>query len=137
MKRSSIKHRKTKRKPKARKQFKEFKTLWLRSTCWLCERRLAVDPHHIVNRKGDAWDDPRNLTALCRSCHDRIEGDQIDITGRKLRQWTTEDVERAKRRHDPDNYDPAYLDYLRHPEKYLREHGTMIYQETDNVSTDL
>ena len=124
-----MKHKPTKRKPKARKQFKEFKAKWLHSRCWLCERRAAVDPHHIVNRKGDAWDDPRNLSALCRSCHDRIEGEQIDITGRRLRQWTTEDVERAKRRWDPDNYDPAYLDYLRNWEKNYRETGRMEYQE--------
>ena len=124
-----MKRKPTKRGKVARKQFAEFKRKWLGTRCPMCERRATIDPHHIVKRKGDAWDDPRNLIALCRNCHDRVEGDWIDVTGRRHRQWTDEDVERAKRRVDPDNWDARYLDYLRHFEKHLRETGSMEYQE--------
>jgi hypothetical protein len=138
MKRSRIKHRKTKRGPEAQRQFDEFKDQWLGKLCWLCEFDIATEAHHIDGRCGDAWDDPRNLAAVCWLCHRRYhDGEQTTITGRKLRQWTDEDVERAKRRWDPPHYDPAYLDYLRYPERYEREHGTMIYQEKDNVPTDV
>jgi hypothetical protein len=130
MKRSSIKNRKTKRGPKAQRQFDEFKAAWTGRPCCLCERQWMRDIHHIVKRKGDAWDDPRNLLAVCWTCHARIhDGDQTTMGGQKLRQWTDEDIERAKRRWDPDNYDPAYLDYLRNWERHYRETGRMEYQE--------
>jgi hypothetical protein len=85
----------------------------------------------MAKRKGDAWDDPRNLLAVCGMCHARIDADQHDINGRLLWQWTDEDVERAKRLWDPDNWDPAYLEYLRNWERHYRETGRMEYQEGD------
>ena len=129
MKRSRLKRKPTRRGPEAQRHIDEFKAAWMGRPCWLCEAAPAVDPHHIAPRKGDAWDDPRDLAALCRMCHTRIDADQIDITVRRLRQWTTEDVERAKRRWDPDNWDPAYLEYLRNWERHYRETGRMEYQE--------
>jgi hypothetical protein len=51
------------------------------------------------------------------------------MDGRKYPAWSTEDVERAKRRWDSDNYDPAYLEYLRNWERHYRETGRMEYEE--------
>jgi len=134
MKRSRIKHRKTTRTPEAQSHLDDFRDRWIDKLCWLCGESVYVNTiHHIVRRRGDVYDDPRNLSLVCWMCHQRIHhGDQRLVSGTILRAWTDEDVERAKRRHDPDNYDPAFLDYLRCPEKYEREHGTMIYQEGDN-----
>jgi hypothetical protein len=131
MKRSSIKHRKTKRGPEAQRHIDEFRERWEMERCWLCETRVYISHiHHIVTRKGDAWDDPRNLSKVCWLCHARIHGgEQTTVDGRKHPAWTTEDVERAKQRWDPDNWDPAYLDYLRNWEKNYRETGRMEYQE--------
>jgi len=132
MKRSRIKRRKTKRSKEAQRHIDQFTERWQDGPCWLCDERtlIILHVHHIVHRRGDIYDDPRNLASVCWLCHARIHsGEQITMGGRKCPAWTDEDVERAKRRHDPDHYDPAYLDYLRYPEKYLREHGTMEYQE--------
>ena len=129
MKRSRIKAKPTKRGPKASKQFADYKTEWTGRPCCLCERQRMRDIHHMAKRKGDAWDDPRNLLAVCGMCHARIDADQHDTNGRLLSQWTDEDAERAKRRHDPDHYDPAFLDYLRNWERHYRETGQMEYQE--------
>ena len=133
-----MKRRKTKRKPEAQRHLDEFRGRWKMSRCWLCEtRNYALHVHHIVGRKGDTYDDPRNLASVCWLCHARIHGGEqtirslIAIGGRKLRQWTDEDVERAKRRWDPDNWDPAYLEYLRNWERHYRETGRMEYQEGD------
>jgi hypothetical protein len=126
-----MKRRKTKRNPEAQRHLDEFRDRWKMSRCWLCEtRNYVLHVHHIVGRKGDAYDNPRNLSSVCWLCHARIHGgEQTTIHGRKHAAWTDEDVERAKRRHDPDNWDPAYLDYLRRPEAYERKYGTMEYQE--------
>jgi hypothetical protein len=128
VKRSRIKAKPTRRGPEAQRQFDEFKAEWTGRPCCLCERQWMRDIHHIAKRKGDAWDDPRNLLAVCGMCHARIDADQHNINGRLLRQWTDEDVERAKRRWDPDNWDPAYLDYLRNWERHYRETGRTEYE---------
>ena len=131
MKRSNIKRKPTNRTKEAARVMKEFRAEHLTPgcRCWLCESKQAVDPHHIAKRRGDMYDDPRNLLAVCGDCHKRIDADFRTMGGRLLRQWTFEDVERAKRRHDPDNWDPRFLDYLRNWEKNYRETGRMEYQE--------
>ena len=132
MKRSRIKAKPTNRGPEAQRHIDEFRDRWRDLPCWLCGGRGAIVPHvhHIVNRRGDIYDDPRNLSSVCWLCHARIHGgDQTTMDGRKHPAWTDEDVERAKRRHDPDNYDPAYLDYLRNWERHYRETGRMEYEE--------
>ena len=132
MKRSRIKHRKTKRKLESQRHIDQFTERWQDGPCWLCGERtlIILHVHHIAHRRGDIYDDPRNLASVCWLCHARIHsGEQITMDGRKHQAWTTEDVERAKQRWDPDNYDPAYLDYLRNWERHYRETGRMEYQE--------
>jgi hypothetical protein len=134
MKRSRMKRKSTKRGKEAQRVIDEFRAQYCApgKRCWLCETEQATEIHHIVRRRGDIYDDRRNLLAVSWLSHQRLHhGPQTIFSGRVLPAWTDKDVERAKRRWDPDNWDPAYLDYLRHPEKYLREHGTMIYQEKD------
>ena len=139
MKRSHIKQRKTKRTPVAQQVIDDFRDEWSNKPCPLCggyQRQYEI--HHIVKRRGKVYDDRRNLLPTCWLCHERIHtGDQRTMGGAILRAWTDEDVERAKRRHDPDHYDPAYLDYLRNWERHYRETGRTEYQENDDVSTDL
>ena len=131
MKRSPIKRRKTKRKSEAQRHIDEFRERWKHHPCWHCETRTyPLEVHHMEGRKGDAWDDPRDLASLCSLCHKRRhQGEQTTVDGRKHAAITREDVERAKRRWDPDNWDPAYLDYLRRWERHYRETGHMEYQE--------
>jgi hypothetical protein len=122
--------RKTKRSKEAQQQYEAFKAEWMGRLCWLCEAEEITEIHHMARRRGDIYDDPRNLSALGWMCHRRYhDGEQRTVGGNVLRAWTDEDVERAKRRHDPDNYDPAYLDYLRNWERHYRETGRMEYQE--------
>ena len=117
-----MKRKPTKRSPEGQQSMDEFKALHIGKRCWLCERERSVWRHHIVFRKGDEHDDLRNLLAVCLTCHRRIhDGEQTLVTGRKLPGWKLDDVLRAKRRHDPDNYDPEFLDRLAHPERLLRE----------------
>ena len=119
-----MKRHKTKRGKQAQQVIDAFRAEHLApgKRCMMCEREQATDPHHIEKRRGDQYDVPENLLAVCRLCHDRIEhGPQTLIGGKVLPAWTREDVLRAKRRHDPDNYDPEFLDRLAHPERLLRE----------------
>jgi len=134
-------HDEVKRKPtNYGPQYQQFKRRNKRRVCSTCHR-MGTDPHHIIYRDGKAWDDERNLLWVCRWCHNRLHGQTQVIDGSRIAGWRKDVAERiameAKERIDPDHYDPAYLDYLRHPEKYLREHGTMIYQEIENVPTDV
>ena len=131
MKRSRIKAKPTKRTKVAQRHIDDFQDRWRDHPCWLCGNPYyKLHVHHIVFRDGASWDDPRNLASVCWLCHARIHGGaQTTIDGRRHPAWTTEDVERAKRRHDPDHYDPAYLDYLRNWERHYRETGRMEYEE--------
>jgi 5-methylcytosine-specific restriction endonuclease McrA len=58
---------------------------WLRLTkalranhpfCQVCHTRPSTEVHHIKpwNDAPEARLDPRNLLAVCRDCHERIEG---------------------------------------------------------------
>jgi len=119
-----MKRHPTKRSPEARRTMLDFRAdhLALGKRCWLCGENQATEPHHIVHRRGDEYDDARNLAAVCWFCHKRIhDGETVAMDGRRLPAWKLEDVLRAKRRHDPDNYDPEFLDRLAHPERTLRE----------------
>ena len=45
--------------------------------CWLCVKQVAVDIHHIENKKmggvaGNRLNRIDNLFPLCRSCHDKV-----------------------------------------------------------------
>lgn len=123
-KRKPIKHKPTKRCQEAQQAINAFRAEHLApgKRCMLCEERQAADPHHVVHRRGDEHDDPRNLLAVCWLCHRRLhDGPQKLLDGEVLPAWTRDDVLRAKMRHDPDNYDPEFLDRLAHPERLLRE----------------
>jgi hypothetical protein len=127
-----MKHRKTKRSKEVQRVIDEFRAEYCApgNRCWLCEAEQATEIHHIVRRRGDIYDDRRNLLAVSWLSHQRIHhGPQTISSGRVLPAWTDEDVERAKRRWDPDNWDPAYLDYLRNWERHYRETGNTEYQE--------
>jgi hypothetical protein len=128
-----MKYRKTKRNPEAQRNLDDFRDRWKMHPCWTCETRFyTLHVHHMEERKGEPWDDPRNLASVCWLCHARIHGgEQTTIDGRKHPAITKEQVEQAKRRWDPDNWDPAYLDYLRNWERHYRETGRMEYQERD------
>jgi hypothetical protein len=138
VKRSRIKHRKTKQSKQGQAAMKRFKERWKGKPCWNCTS-TGRHRHHIVYRDGiQAADDERNLAWLCLACHEaHHQRGLANFFGRRVNDLPTETIINLKRQKDPDYYDPKFLDYLRHPEKYLREHGTMIYQETDNVPTDL
>jgi hypothetical protein len=120
-----MKRRPTRRSPEAERTIRLFREQHLApgQRCWLCETRQANHPHHIIYRRGDMYDDLRNLLAVCWLCHARIhDGPQTLVGGRVvLPEWTRENVERAKRRWDADNWDPQFLDSLAHPERTLRE----------------
>jgi len=131
VKRSRIKHRKTKRKLNAQQVIDDFRDEWNGKPCPLCGlRHEHYEIHHVVKRRGKVYDDRRNLLPTCWLCHERYHtGDQRTMGGTILRAWTDEDVERAKRIYDPANWDPKYLDYLRNWERHYRETGRMEYQE--------
>lgn len=123
MKRSRIKRKPTNRSEEGKRAMDEFKAAHIGNgkRCWLCEREPATERHHIVPRRGKMYDDPRDLLAVCITCHRRAEGrPQTLVGGRVLPVWTYDDVLRAKQRHDQDNYDPEFLDRLAHPERELR-----------------
>ena len=138
MKRSRIKHRKTKRSREGQQNYEEFRAEHCApdKRCMICWARPADHAHHIVYRRGFVYDDPRVLLATCEQlCHPRLHGYTVVLNGVRYVGWLKdhafEIAVAAKLKHDPDNYDPAYLDYLRYPERYERENGTMIYQETE------
>ena len=119
-----MKRHPTKRSKEAKEVMADFRAEHLApgKRCWLCEREQATDPHHIEKRRGDQYDVPENLLAVCPTCHRRIhDGPQTLIGGNVLPMWTRDDVLRAKQRHDPDNYDPEVLFRLRFPERWMRE----------------
>lgn len=41
--------------------------------CLRCRRPRHLDPHHIVKRSLGGADDPSNIVALCRPCHDQTD----------------------------------------------------------------
>ena len=124
MKRKSIKRKPTKRGKQAQQAIDTFRAEHCApgKRCWLCEERQAADPHHVAHRRGEEHDDPRVLLAVCWLCHLRLhDGPQTLLSGEVLPAWTRDDELRAKQRHDPDNYDPEFLDSLASPERLLRE----------------
>ncbi len=73
----------------------------------------TVDPHHIVPRRGQRFDDRRNIVRLCRLCHQRAHGGLILVGGVRYEQITTEQIMRLKKLVDGSFYDEEFLDELR------------------------
>ena len=53
---------------------------------WRCVRR-AVDPHHVIPRSKGGADDPWNLMAVCRVCHNWF--DLPYEKGRLVAEWVS------------------------------------------------
>ena len=107
------------------RRFREIH-LALGCRCWLCGKRQADHPHHIVYRRGDEHDVPENLLATCdRLCHPRLHGNTVVLDGVRYEGWGKDEAFgialATKLKYDPDNYDPELLDRLAHPERTLRE----------------
>jgi hypothetical protein len=121
MKRSSIKHKPTKRSPEGQQAMKQFKARWQGKPCWACTA-TGQHRHHIVYRDGvAAADDERNLAWLCVGCHDaHHQRGLANFFGRRIEELTTEQIIRLKKIKDPKFYDPEFLDRLASPERLLR-----------------
>ena len=124
--------RRTNRSKEAQQAIDDFKRehIGFGKRCWICGVRQASHAHHMVYRRGDEYDDQKNLCATCDLvCHPRLHGQTIVIRGVRFEGWEKQQAFAiacaAKREHDPDNYDPEFLDRLAHVEREIREH----YQE--------
>lgn len=92
-------------------EFREVHT-W----CWACGRDkkppkwyepwLPNERAHIVNKP--RVEDVRAVVSLCTICH-RISHWERFAHFKEPSQLTTGDLIRLKREHDPDNYDPEFL----------------------------
>ena len=52
-------------------------------TCKMCKRHFEYNlsiltVHHIISRKNNGSDDPKNLMTLCKHCHDIAELYELD-----------------------------------------------------------
>jgi hypothetical protein len=110
MKRGIIKRKSTKRSKEGAAAMRAFKEEHFGKPCWYCELNEATDAHHIAKRRGVIYDDPRNLFACCRWCHDRAEGATIVTRkGIKLPPIPLDVILRIKELCDP----PLDLPFLR------------------------
>lgn len=50
--------------------------------CEYCGKRRPCDAHHRLLKGRLGKDDPRNLAAICRVCHDHIHGHPVEATDR-------------------------------------------------------
>ena len=133
MKRSSIKHRKTKRSQQAQREYDAFRDRWHGHRCMTCTLRYGCHRHHIVYRDGDDWDDQRNLLWVCDLCHQRLHGTTVAWRGIRLPGWDKSIAFQiaceAKQKWDREYWDAGYIDYLNYWERHYRETGRMEYQE--------
>lgn len=107
MKRGIIKRKATKRSKEGQQAITAFRNRWPR--CWFCGSKASA-PHHIVFRRGVAFDDQRNLAAVCQDCHSRIHGITIvTVLNIRLLPIPLETVLRVKKNIDP----PLDLPFLR------------------------
>ena len=135
MKRSRIKAKPTKRSKEGQQHYEAFRAEHCApgKRCWICWQRPADHAHHMVYRRGVIYDDPRVFLACCEQlCHKRLHGITVVLNGVRYVGWLKdhafEIAMAAKLKYDPDNYDPAYLDYLRNWERHYRETGRMDYE---------
>ena len=78
----------------------------------------TLHPHHIVRRKSRKWDDRRVILICCSGCHGRIHGETYILDGKRYDPISYEDVLDVKRSVDPEYFDEAFLETLRHPPGY-------------------
>lgn len=73
--------------------------------CWVCGGRYGLQTHEIASKAQapGAWADVRNYFRACNECN------------RDFLEWCPESVQLAlKSLYDPDNYDRAFVNGLRH-----------------------
>lgn len=68
---------------------------WFCRPCYLCRRYRQLEPHHLVGGSRGRSDDPCNLIAVCRECHNEVQSSVDDYQ----RCW------RAKWEYDRDHCD--------------------------------
>ena len=104
-----MKRRPTRRTKAGKAALQEFRDRWYGQPCWLCPIRLGQHIHHIVHRRGVAYDDRRNLAWLCPICHARLhDGPQV-LYRVELEAWTDADVLLAKKVIEPGWWDLGFL----------------------------
>ena len=107
--------KRTRRSKEGQRALDEFRDRWIGKLCWHCGRNEATDIHHIVKRRGEAYDVLCNFFACCRWCHKRIEGETLIWNGERQLPIAEDVVLRLKRIRDPLNWRLADLRLLAGP----------------------
>jgi hypothetical protein len=106
-----VKRRPTKRSQEGAAALRKFKEeQCANDNCQLCGSFFEqLDPHHIVYRRGQVFDDERNLLAVCPKCHMRIHGATLVFRMGRYDPIPLKRVLEAKRDKDPEYWDLAFL----------------------------
>ena len=110
-----MKRKPTKRSKEGQRALNEFRDQWIGRLCWYCWTNDATDIHHIVKRRGEAYDVLCNFFACCRWCHQRIEGETLVWNGIRQPTIPVDVVLRLKKIHDRENWKLAELRLLAGP----------------------
>lgn len=63
---------------------------WFMRPCPLCRRSAKLEPHHLVGGAGGRSNEHANLIAICRACHEEVQGDSRHTQRVWLAKWRTD-----------------------------------------------